>query len=393
MKNNTKNGLHDWVIVGGGIHGTHIALRLLHHYKEFPIKLGIVDPNSCLLCNWNRQTESTKMRFLRSPSVHHLAPEPFALKKFAGKKPRNRIGKFSFPYQRPSLKFFNKHCQKLIEEYSLTQFHYPELIKNIEVQNDLVKLKTNNRGEFNAKKIILALGQSERLCFPEWSKENMVHIAHIFSSDFDWSLFAKNNKIAVVGGGITAIQTALYAESIGLDVHLISRHALRKHQFDSDPGWLGPKFMQGFQGERDLGKRRKIIGSSRNVGSIPPDLYIRIRSLAHTGRIHFYQNEIHRSKVSEGKLRLTLQDGLNLEVDKVILATGFEKVRPGGMMLDQLIKRHNLPVASCGFPIVDRFLSWHPRIHVSGALAELELGPVAKNIAGARFAAERILSA
>ena len=38
-------------------------------------------------------------------------------------------------------------------------------------------------------------------------------------------------------------------------------------------------------------------------------------------------------------------------------------------------------------------LCWHSRIFVAGALAELELGLSARNIAGARLAAERILQA
>ena len=76
-------------------------------------------------------------------------------------------------------------------------------------------------------------------------------------------------------------------------------------------------------------------------------------------------------------------------MDKVILATGFEKKRPGGQMLTELIDKYKLPVASCGYPIVNENLAWHPLIYVTGGLAELELGPTAKNIAGARTAGEK----
>ena len=44
-------------------------------------------------------------------------------------------------------------------------------------------------------------------------------------------------------------------------------------------------------------------------------------------------------------------------------------------------------------PIVDSALRWHPRIHVSGPLAELELGPASRNIAGARLAGTRLVEA
>ena len=59
--------------------------------------------------------------------------------------------------------------------------------------------------------------------------------------------------------------------------------------------------------------------------------------------------------------------------------------------MDQLVESAELPCASCGYPIVDRGLRWHPRIYVSGPLAELELGPAARNIAGARRAGDRLV--
>ena len=61
----------------------------------------------------------------------------------------------------------------------------------------------------------------------------------------------------------------------------------------------------------------------------------------------------------------------------------------GGAMLDEFIHDHGLPAAPCGYPIVDRCLRWHPRLFVTGALAELEIGPVARNIIGARLAGDR----
>ena len=62
-------------------------------------------------------------------------------------------------------------------------------------------------------------------------------------------------------------------------------------------------------------------------------------------------------------------------------------------MVDALIASASLPCARCGYPIVDSALRWHPRIHVSGPLAELELGPASRNIAGARLAGGRLVKA
>ncbi len=79
--------------------------------------------------------------------------------------------------------------------------------------------------------------------------------------------------------------------------------------------------------------------------------------------------------------------------DEVFLATGFKSGLPGGALIRRdLVEQSGLKISDyCGFPIVSFDLKWHPRISVSGALAELELGPSARNIAGARLAAERIV--
>ena len=67
--------------------------------------------------------------------------------------------------------------------------------------------------------------------------------------------------------------------------------------------------------------------------------------------------------------------------------------RPGGAFVDSLITSGSLPCAACGYPVVDSALRWHRRVYVTGPLAELELGPVARNIAGARRAGDRLVTA
>jgi len=42
---------------------------------------------------------------------------------------------------------------------------------------------------------------------------------------------------------------------------------------------------------------------------------------------------------------------------------------------------------------VDKTLCWSPGLYVMGTLAELEMGPIAANIAGARQAARRLAAA
>ena len=78
------------------------------------------------------------------------------------------------------------------------------------------------------------------------------------------------------------------------------------------------------------------------------------------------------------------------EGDLLILATGYDTRRPGGVWLDRAVERMSLPCAPCGFPIVAPNLEWRRGLFVSGPLAELELGPVSRNISGAHRTAARL---
>jgi hypothetical protein len=152
---------------------------------------------------------------------------------------------------------------------------------------------------------------------------------------------------------------------------------------------MGTKNMRRFTATRSLKTRRQMIKSARHVGSMPPDVHRSLRGAIRRGTVQWHQGELAASAVgSRAVLRLGEE---RIYVDAVLLATGFEGQRPGGALLDRMIESHALPCADCGFPVVDKHLRWHPQVFVTGPLAELELGPVSRNILGARRAAERII--
>ncbi|MFB0985725.1 MAG: hypothetical protein QMB94_05450, partial [Phycisphaerales bacterium] len=132
---------------------------------------------------------------------------------------------------------------------------------------------------------------------------------------------------------------------------------------------------------------------ARQRGSVSPDIGRSLRRAIRRGRLEWHEGEVGRLAAREDSLELELGTNTIVTADRVLLATGFASRRPGGAMVDELIASATLPCASCGYPIVDAALRWHPRVYVSGPLAELELGPVSRNIAGARRAAERIVDA
>lgn len=377
----------DWLIIGGGIHGVYLAARLIDEAGIPRERLLIVDGQPRLLDRWRRCTANTGMRYLRSAVVHHLDRDPWSLKRFGA---RNRqLGGFAPPYERPALALFDAHCDALIERHRLSERHRVDRAEALALGDDGVRVTLASGETIGARFGLLALGSTERTAWPGWARELRAagaSITHVFDPgvrlDDD-----QPARIAVIGGGITAAQLA-NRFGPGRAVHMISRHATRQHDFDSEPGWMGPRYLDGFARIAEHDQRRAVITEARHRGSIPPGTWRRLSRLCDQGDVTLHIASVSDARLLDDGIRLTVGDR-SIDVDRVLLATGFESRRPGGALVDGLVDQ-GLPCAACGFPIVDTHLRWHPRLFVSGPLAELEVGPVSRNIVGARMAARRI---
>ncbi|MEZ4450841.1 MAG: FAD/NAD(P)-binding protein [Nannocystaceae bacterium] len=390
-----------WLIVGGGIHGTHLAIRLLAAGVDRS-QLRILDPHARLLERWRVCAENTGMTHLRSPAVHNLDVDAFSLLRFSGPPRGRRAGLFAAPYDRPALGLFNHHNDALVEEHRLAELHVQASARRITLRCDAVEVEVEVGGTSNellmCDRLILALGVGGQPRWPAWAEGlrggPRPRAAHVFEEGYVVPGTPPWRRVAVIGGGISAAQVALRLAADPLvAVTVISRHEPRQAQFDSDPGWLGPKHMRAFHVERDLGRRRALIDGARHRGSMPPEVLRALRRALRAGAIEWVRGEVQAADTHPGGVLLRGATPAPIDVDFVLLATGFERRRPGGPLVDRLIADHQLPCAECGYPRIDNGLRWHPQILVSGALAELQLGPVARNIAGARYAADAITRA
>ncbi|PRQ08172.1 FAD/NAD(P)-binding protein [Enhygromyxa salina] len=383
----------DWLIVGAGVHGVHLALALLGGAGVERDRLRLLDPNPTPLARWHRCTATVGMKFMRSPSVHHLDGPAFSLASFARERGCDPKRDFRSPYNRPSTQLFNDHCEALVTTQRLSELCIRGLAIDLVDAGDRLEVVTETE-RIATDRVVLALG-SDQLERPSWATalaREGFHVAHLFDDDFDDSTLADDQRIVIVGGGISAVQFALaQARERAEPITLVIRKPLREAQFDSDPGWLGPLHLEGFRREPDLGARRAMIDGARNRGTAPRRLLSELRRAERRGRIVIRETAIVDARIQRrGGVELWPQAGPLLHADRVVLATGFARGRPGPW-LDSVIAELGLPCAECGYPVVDRALRWHPRIHVSGALAELELGPAARNIAGARMTSSRML--
>jgi hypothetical protein len=139
--------------------------------------------------------------------------------------------------------------------------------------------------------------------------------------------------------------------------------------------------------------RRRILNAARNRGSIPRSLALRLEKAVQSGRLTRCWGHVTGAANTTSGVRLQLHGGETLTTDRVVLATGFSSQRPGGPLVDGLVQNLGLPVADDGYPLPTRSLEWRRGLFVMGPLAELTVGPFARNILGGRLAVRRILKA
>lgn len=372
----------DWVIVGGGLQGVLLANALVRNKVG---KVRIVDPHPTLCHRWNRLTANTGMRYMRSPQVHHIDIDPYSLQQFADDFEADEPS-FIRPYQRPSYTLFQTHTQHVIERSGLNRLHERATAFHLKRQRREWCVETDN-GNLHTRRVVLATGRNQ-LHIPAWA-EALTQVQHVLSLDFSRSHFRAGERVAVVGRGISAGQIALTLADDHA-VTLVTRGPLRQHNFDSSPCWLGPACLREFAAS-DHTRRRWMIGQARQSGTVSQDIFRDLTDAHQADTVAFHQGEVILAAVTaDGSLCLTFAGDSQLNVDHIVLATGFRATPPSETWLRDVIDTEGLRLADCGYPVVDLSLQWAKGLYVMGPLAELEIGPSAANISGGRLAVKRI---
>jgi len=384
----------DWVIIGGGIHGTYLANFLTTVLGYRFDRVIVLDPHEEPCQLWKEVTRNTGMTFLRSPLGHHIGLDADSLARYA-KTPAVLPWAMTLGIsQRPALALFNSHLDFLARQFGLRRMFRKGRAHAIKEIPQGLSVESEN-GSFETKNVIIAVGQSEAPVIPQWAaalKKSGDSIKHIFEPTFKIEDYKSGSKVAIVGGGITAAHIAAHLGAKGVLVSLVCKAPIPTHALDFDPCWLSSMCMDGFADLENPDERREAIDRARHKGTAPQDVQDKLVSAVQRGQVRQFYAVVDGAFWRNGSIRLSLNNDSAVVADKIILATGVEKTRPGGPWIDHMAHNLGLPVHAGGYPLVDPLLRWgHPRIFVSGALAELELGPAARNIIGAKLAAERIL--
>jgi thioredoxin reductase len=382
----------DWLIVGAGLYGVHLAHVLLQRGGVPRSRLRLLDPHPTPLTRWRHLTANVGMTFLRSPSVHHIGLDADDLYRFTRSAAGRSLTEFRDPYHRPSLALFNAHADAIVCKHRFDELLLSGSVCGLQRVRRGWRVITE-QGDLVVRRVVLAIGRTA-LHRPEWARAAAdPRIVHIFEPGFERERLLSTERIVVVGGGISAAQTATVLARAGHpEVTLMMRQPIRKAHFDSDPCWNGPKCLTKFWHTRSYVERRQQIQAGRYRGTMPHDVARELLQLVNDQRIALKIAEVTTCTVSmDGTLCVHLSSNETIATDRVLLATGFDQARPGSPWLDHVIASEGLPCAPCGYPIPDKTLAWAPDLYVGGALAELELGATAPNLRGARLAAERLL--
>lgn len=172
------------------------------------------------------------------------------------------------------------------------------------------------------------------------------------------------------------------------------RRSLQEKLFDAEPGWLGPKYLKSFQAESDNVSRWQQIQQARNGGSMTPEVTVRLRRAAHRGEVRIEEHcQVVCARWQEQQWRVECSDGSHLQAERIWCATGTAlDIRQHPLMADVLTTYPTQIIQ--GLPVLDAHLRLpNSQLFLMGGYAALQVGPVARNLAGGRLACDRIVPA
>jgi glycine/D-amino acid oxidase-like deaminating enzyme len=372
-------------IVGAGPHGLAAALHLLGCEPTLIDDLVVVDPAGWLGI-WHDQFARLDIDRLRSPGVHHPGCDAHALDRW---RKRNGVPD-RHHYGIPNTDTFTRFCRDLIDDAGLAEHVVPTRARGVAAGPHPSRVELTDGTTVAARHVILAVNPARRR-LPHWAFDALPVPPHrmVHADDIDLRVLdLTGESVIVIGGGLTAAHLAVGAARRGARVTVLARRPLRESMFDTDPGWLGPMYLDGFGRIDDPARRLEACLAARDGGSVTPWMMRRLHDLMATGRLEIVAPaRVCASRSAHDGIELVLGDETIRRADRVWLATGTEPDVTAHRITAQLADEHPIPL-SAGWPHLDAQLRWPgTNVHLLGRPAMLRLGPAAGNLWGARVGA------
>ena len=352
------------LIIGAGPYGLATAAYAQHQGLDFSLIGKPMD-------FWHRHMPQGML--LRSGIDWHLDPmEVHTLVAYVRQKKISKEHTHPVPMQ-----LFCDYAQWFQEQYDLKA--QSSLVRELREKNSHFEAVLENGENIRARNVLLALGFSSFVNVPQdlQNKLSTGYYSHTCDAvDFE---FLKNQRCLIIGGRQSAYEwAALIHERGANEIHIVHRHpapqfALSDWAWVSEmvrataqiPGW----FRRKPKAEQEA-IRQRFWAEGRL--KLEPWLGPRINKPS----IHVWPNSsLAECAGSNGSLRVKLDNGKNLEIDHIILATGYRVDISRVSFLSKESILANLKTVE-GFPVLDEsFQSSVPGLFFSGLPATKDFGP------------------
>lgn len=363
-------------VVGAGPQALALMATLVERDPRWRDDAVVLDGSGRWLTGWRHRFAAHEITSLRSAGVHHPHPDPQQLYRHA--RERDRLGDLSPPYDQPSTDLFDDFCDAVIDASEPHAGVRRARVASLQATTDGPSRLVLDDGDGVVADHVVVATNPFRPCLPDGVTAAATGTSWCHSDDVDLRAIGElsGRRVDVVGGGLTAVQLACGAARRGASVRLVSRRPLVTRSFDVDAGWLGPRFLDDYARCSPV-ERRRLIDAARGGGSVP-------------GHDRAALDAAGVDQQVDAAAPMAAFEG---DADTVWLATGGRIDAAADPMLADLRRTHPVAVHD-GLPEVTASLAWSgTNVHLMGGYVALELGPAARNLWGARFAARRIADA
>lgn len=397
----------DIAIIGAGPQALTLVTHLLQKKKKMRDRLNaglspgfqVFDPSGTWLSNWHRQFAAQEIPHLRSPAVHHPDCNPHTLLSFAEK----RQAELYAPYNRPGTKLFQDFCETVIDRWHLRDRVTKAKVVGLTPQKGRFQLTLADGKTVIARRVVVATG-SAITKMPDWTKQigdyPSERLCHAQSVHLSALPTLAGETVLIIGGGLTSAHLAMGALKRGARVLLMGRRQFKEKIFDAEPGWLGPKYLKGFDAEPDWYRRWQMIQQARDGGSMTPEALTRLRKFSREGRLSLYEQcQVAKAQWQENHWQIQCDNPAvhdcfaHQSIDRIWLATGTQLDVTAHPILGEVLAQYPAQIVN-GLPVLDQHLRWPGcNLFLMGPWTALQVGPVARNLFGAKLACDRIVPA
>ena len=391
--------LYEWIVIGGGPQGMILTGALVKSGQWSLNDIAVVDPNPMPLSLWHRRAANCYMRNLRSDVRYHLdcsLAAPYTLLEWAEEQHYPDIAEQSFVLDQSSghvvarNALFHAHCQWFLNGLGLPVIWQQGLVESLveAPHGQGWQVRLSNGQVLHTRRVVIATGPGQPN-YPEWATglSTAYHLLELDKPAPDWQ---NMSHVTVVGGGLSSANFLLkLGQTFAARLTLLIRHPLKPSVLEIPPEITQLPFQYHFK-RSDYGARRTLISQSRMGGTVPP---LVLAYLMRLPQLEVVEDTVTAAHVTgDGSTELALESGKTLSTEGLVLGTGFARTSWAKQMVTQLAEQHGVPLSACGFAMPAPNLEWLPGLYLMGETAELELGPVCRNLAGAGRAAARIMA-